>query len=145
MNNSLETSSKRETRLPVRVVTKSNGMKLQHFSFNWEKDLGKVIFFLLNKSKLLRVIFLAKAHTQSDRICKVVASYAEQVRWTPGTVSTDLYGVRGVQGDATHYGGANSQSIGSTISDASVDSWLWSTATRSCQLGNICRIIPSSW
>ena len=31
--------------------------------------------------------------------------------------------------------GSNGQSIGSTVSDAIVSSWLWSTATRSCPLG----------
>ena len=38
-------------------------------------------------------------------------------------------------GDTAHEGGGCDQSIGSTISDAKVRSWLWSTATRSSTLG----------
>ena len=44
--------------------------------------------------------------------------------------------IRGAQGVLPVYeGGGCDQSIGSTVSDAIVRSWLWSTATRSSPLG----------
>ena len=45
-------------------------------------------------------------------------------------------------GGTAHVGGGCDQSIGSTVSDAIVRSWLWSTATRSSSLGyfsNYCK------
>ena len=44
-------------------------------------------------------------------------------------------------GSAHEGGGATSQLIGSTVSDAIVRSWLWSTATRSSPLGYFSRLL----
>ena len=44
-------------------------------------------------------------------------------------------------GGTTHKSGAYDQSIGSTVSDAIVHSWLWLTATRSSPLGYISRLL----
>ena len=41
-------------------------------------------------------------------------------------------------------GGSNGQSIGSTVSDAVVRSWLWSTAPGSSPLGYVSSITASS-
>ena len=50
------------------------------------------------------------------------------------TLSTSRPGA--VEGFGTaHEGGVGDKSIGSTVSDAIVSSWLWSTATRSSPLG----------
>ena len=68
-----------------------------------------------------------RIYTLSGRIGKVVASYAVVARSSPaevGLIYTMHVALRGCD-----------QSIGSTISDAIVRSWLWLTATRSSQLG----------
>ena len=44
-------------------------------------------------------------------------------------------------GSTAHEGGGCDQSIGSTISDAIVRSWLWLTATRSSPLGCFCTLL----
>ena len=44
-------------------------------------------------------------------------------------------------GGTAHEGGGCDQSIGSTVSDAIVRSWLWSTATRSSALGYFSRLL----
>ena len=47
-----------------------------------------------------------------------------------------------LSGGTGHGGGGYDQSIGSTVSDAIVSSWLWSTATRKSPLdyfGNYCK------
>ena len=44
-------------------------------------------------------------------------------------------------GDAAHEGGGCNQSIGSTVSDGIVRSWLWSTATGSSALGYLSRLL----
>ena len=44
-------------------------------------------------------------------------------------------------GGTAHEGGVKSKSIGCTISDAIVRSWLWSTASRSCPLGYFSRLL----
>ena len=44
-------------------------------------------------------------------------------------------------GGTAHEGGGCDQSIGSTVSDAIVCSWLWLTATRSSPLGYFSRLL----
>ena len=44
-------------------------------------------------------------------------------------------------GGTAHEGRVCDQSIGSTVSDAIVSSWLWSTATSSSQLGYFSRLL----
>ena len=44
-------------------------------------------------------------------------------------------------GGTAHEGGGCDQSIGSTVPDAIVHSWLWSTATRSSSLGYFSRLL----
>ena len=81
--------------------------------------------------------------TLSGRICKVVASHAEgcKIESLLWLSCTDLYYARGAQGVLLmRVGGGCDQSIGSTVSDAIVRSWLWSTATRSCSLGYFSRL-----
>ena len=58
----------------------------------------------------------------------------------PGRGCPDLYYARDGGGTANEGVGCD-QSIGSTVSDAIVQSWLWSTATRSSQLGYCCRLM----
>ena len=48
---------------------------------------------------------------------------------------------RGAQGVLPCVGWGCNQSIGSTVSDAIVGSWLWSTATRSSQLGYFSKLL----
>ena len=59
---------------------------------------------------------------------QVVASHAAVARSSP------LYYARGAQGVVLMRVGGCNQSIGSTVSDAIIRSWLWLTATRSSQL-----------
>ena len=73
---------------------------------------------------------IQQEHTLSGHIGKVVASHAAVTRSIPLRCS-DLYYARG----AVHEGGRCDQSIGSTVSDAIVRSWLWLTATRSSPVG----------
>ena len=44
-------------------------------------------------------------------------------------------------GGSAHKGGMCDQSIGSTVSEAIVRNWLWSTATRSSLLGYFSRLL----
>ena len=84
--------------------------------------LGLTVFWLGSAIKLNTIVF-----TQSGRIGKVVASHAAVARSSPADVAliyTMYVALRGCD-----------QSIGSTVSDAIVRSWLWSTATRSSPLG----------
>ena len=85
-------------------------------------------------------------YTLSGRIGKVVASHAEGcnvARSIPAVA--ELHGFilcTRRSGGTANVGGGCDQSIGSTVSDAIVRSWLWSTATRSSQLGyfsNYCK------
>ena len=46
-------------------------------------------------------------------------------------------------GGSDHEGGGCDQLIGSTVSDAIVRSWLWSTATRSSPLGYFSRLLQA--
>ena len=73
--------------------------------------------------------------TMSDRIGKVVASHAKGCK-----VDSRLRLHRFIictigSGGAANEGGGYDQSIRSTVSDAIVRSWSWSTATRSSQSG----------
>ena len=85
-------------------------------------------------------------YTLSGHIGKVVASHAEGyniARSIPAVAELHRFILctRRSVGTA-HVGGGCDQSIGSTVSDAIVRSWLWSTATRSSPLGyfsNYCK------
>ena len=72
--------------------------------------------------------------TLSGRISKVVASHAEVARSVPAEVAL-IYTMHEALRGTAHEGGDCVQSIGSTVSDAIVRSWLWLTATRSSALG----------
>ena len=115
----------------------------------------KCIFYTLNYintvisiylKKLLCVLcVLSKLWTLSGSIYigKVVASHVD--RSLQGRfLARLLLCMRRSRGTA-HEGVGNGKSIGSTVSDAIVSSWLWSTATRSCQLGYFSSISASSW
>ena len=65
---------------------------------------------------------------------KVVALHAAVARSIP-LRCTDLYYARGAQGVLPMRVGGCDQSIGSTVSDALVRSWLWFTAARSSPVG----------
>ena len=89
---------------------------------------------------------IAVLYTLSGRIGKVVASHAEGCN-----VARSIQAVAELHrfvlctrrsGGTAHVAGGCDQSIGSTVSDAIVRSWLWSTATRSSPLGyfsNYCK------
>ena len=62
----------------------------------------------------------------------------------PGRGCTDLYCARGALGVLPIRVWGNGLSIGSTVSDAIVCCWLWSTAARSCPLGYFGIITASS-
>ena len=85
-------------------------------------------------------------YTLSGRIGKVVASHAEgcNVR-IPAVAELHRFILcTRRSGGTAHAGGGCDQSIGSTVSDAIVRSWLWSTATRSSPLGyfsNYCKLL----
>ena len=72
------------------------------------------------------------------RTLKVAASI-------PGRGCTDLYCARGAHEKLRMRVGDYGQSIGSTVSDAIVRSWLWSTTTRVCPFGYLSSITASSW
>ena len=63
----------------------------------------------------------------------MVASHAAVARSSPAEVAL-IYTMH-VAGGTAHEGGGCDQSIGSTVSDAIVRSWLWLPATRSSPLG----------
>ena len=93
------------------------------------------------------IVTLSGRYTLSGSTGKVVASHAEIPRSGPGLTEAifmhcALVALRGycpVKG-----GGGKGQSIGSTVSDAIVRSWLWSTATGSRPLGYLGNITTSS-
>ena len=84
----------------------------------------------------------ATTATMSSRIGKVVASNAEVAKTIAGRAETaPIYTMReALRGYCTRGWGCD-QSIGSTISDAIIRSWLWSTATRSSPLGYFSRLL----
>ena len=65
---------------------------------------------------------------------QVVASHAEVARSSPAEVAL-IYTITWPSGFTSHEGGGCDQSIGFTVSDAIVRSWLRLTATRSSPLG----------
>ena len=83
------------------------------------------------------------ATTVGGRIGKVVASHAEVARSNPGSAETaQIYTMHEALREYTaHKGGGCDQSIGFTVSDAIVRSWLWCTATRSSLLGCFSRLL----
>ena len=78
-------------------------------------------------------------YTLSGRIGKVVASHAEGcnvARLIPGVAELHRFILcTRRSGGTAHVGGGCDRSIGSTVSNAILRSWLWSTATRSSPLG----------
>ena len=84
---------------------------------------------------------MCAGHALSGRMGKVVVSHAEGC-W----VDSQLWLRRFIlctrcSWGIAHVGGGCDQSIGSTVSDAFVCSWLWLTATRSSLLGYFCRLL----
>ena len=79
---------------------------------------------------------------------KVVASHEKVARSSPGLIeAVPIYmycALVALRGYCPVKGGGNGQSIGSTVSDSIVHSWLWSTATESCLLGYFGNITTSS-
>ena len=84
-------------------------------------------------------------YTLSCCIGKVVASHAEGCRVYFRQSLLRFVLCTRHSGGAAHKGGGCDQSIGSTIYGAFVHSWLWSTATRNCPLGNFSCTTASSW
>ena len=85
-------------------------------------------------------------YTLSGSIGKVVASHAEGpmvARSNPGCGwAAPIYTMHeALRRYTVHEGGGCDQSIGSTLSDAIVGSWLWSTATRSSPLCYFSRLL----
>ena len=74
------------------------------------------------------------AATLSGRIGKVVALHAAVARSIPAEVAPIFTMHEALKG-TLHEGGGCYQSIGSSVSDAMVRSWLLLTATRSSPLG----------
>ena len=78
---------------------------------------------------------MAIIYTLSGRIGKVVASHAEGchvARSIPAVAELHRFVLcTRRSGGTAHVGGGCDQSIGSTVSDAIIRSWLWLTATRS--------------
>ena len=103
----------------------------------------KWFLFLCINLNCWRVTFLAKA--QTCLVCSNQPRMLKVARSTPGTCCTDLYCWRWSQGLLLMRVGINGHSIRSTISDAIVRSWLWSTATRSCPLCYFSSITATSW
>ena len=92
---------------------------------SWHVNLRQVKFFLIFIS--LIIIFI------SDDNVKWQASHAAVARSIPAEDALIILCTRSPGGTA-HEGGGFYQSIGSTVSDAIVRSWLWLTATRSSPL-----------
>ena len=94
----------------------------------------------------LLTLFVCFFHTLSGRIGKVVASHAEVARSIPSWAETALIytmheALRGYFSLWWGGGGGCSLSIGSTVSDAFVHRWLWSTATMSSPFGYFSRLL----
>ena len=79
-------------------------------------------------------------YTLSGRIGKVVASHASVARSIPAEVAL-IYNMHEALRGTAHEGGRSDQSIGSTVFDAIVRSWLWLTATRSSSLGRFSTLL----
>ena len=103
----------------------------------------------------MQMLMIGVSHGYFDRfLCscgstgKAVASHAEISRSNPGltkAVPIHMYCVLVVlRGYCPVKAGGNGQSVGSTVSDAIVRSWLWSTATGSHPLGYLGNITTSS-
>ena len=78
--------------------------------------------------------------TLSGRIGKVVASHAAVERSSP-TEAALIYTMHEALRGYCPEGRGCDQSIGSTVSDAIIRSWLWLTATRSSPLGYFGRLL----
>ena len=81
-------------------------------------------------AQVVRWSFIPVESRWCNKFCDLLAALTPCNTWSSG-------------GTAREGGGCN-QSIGSTISDAIVRSWLWSTATRSSPLGyfsNYCKLL----
>ena len=88
------------------------------------------IYFLKNIKKFIYPLWL---HRQGGCLAYWRLQHCTFESWLWRSC-TDLLFMRHSGGTAREGGGCN-QSIGSTVSDAIVRSWLWSTATRSSLLG----------
>ena len=86
-------------------------------------------------TELIHTVYRAYPHcTLSGRIGKVVASHAAVARSSPAEVGL-IYTMHVALRGYCSWGWGCDQSIGSTVSDAIVSSWLLLTATRSSPLG----------
>ena len=79
-------------------------------------------------------------HTLSGRIGKVVSSHAAVACSIPAEVAL-IYTMHEALRGTAHEGGGCDQSIESTVSDAIVGCWLWSTASISSPLGYFSKLL----
>ena len=113
------------------------------WSFRHTSPYGRQIYQCkIHKNVFIKCLGL-NILTLSGRIGKVVVSHAEgcKIESRLWLRCTYLYYARGAQGVLPMRVGGCDQSIGSTVSDAIVRSWLWSTATRSSLLGYFSRLL----
>ena len=103
-------------------------------SLKTSEKLSKVLMIIIPLSFYLLFVYIL-----SGCIGKVVAWHAAVAHSIPTEVAL-IYTMH--EGGTAHEGGGVDQSIGSTVSDAIVHSWLWLTATRSSPLdcfSNYCK------
>ena len=99
------------------------------YSFSRNTTLVKFPWLLLSDSR----DFHEWPHRQGGCLacCRLEDCKIESLLWVS---CIDLYYARGAQGVLPTRVGGCDQSIGSTVSDATVRNWLWSTASRSSHL-----------
>ena len=124
---------------PICIISNN----LFNYSIKYYSDVP-----LTNKTRIIFIskqFFFANRHTPSGRIGKVVAVHAEGckvARSNPCVAELHRFILcTRRSGGTTDEGGGWDQSIGSTIFDAIVLSWLWSTATRRSQLSYFRRLL----
>ena len=109
-------------------------VQTEHISAYCFKEINALVFLYCCECLIINF------STLSSRIGKVVASHAaENVRF-PLRLHWFILCTRRSGGTA-HEGGWYDQSIGSTVSDAIVRSWLWLTATRNSPSGCFSRLL----
>ena len=121
--------------LIARVILMVHSFNITH---SIEKKMNKVISIILHEPQLQKSSILPKAHALSVGIGKVhgcLVCLRSRHNLHQFILCTRSSG--GAEG------GINGQSNESTFSDPIVRSWLWSTPTRSCQLGYFSSITTS--
>ena len=111
----------------------------------------RCLYALVGEIKLIYLFYTPytpSGHTDSvlawrsdDR--SFASQWLQQVLWFLARICTVQYVE--LRGYCPVYGWGNGQSIGSSVSDAIVRSWLWSTSTESSPLGFFSSITASSW